>query len=68
MPFPGLPPPLFRYYPGYPPGFVTYPPVYQYPWLPGPSLPRKAPVSPDLPRKQQGIVSDLTRGNPRTVL
>ena len=40
MPFPGLPPPLFRYYPGYPPGFVPYPPVYQYPWLPGPSLPR----------------------------
>ena len=40
MPFPGLPPPLFRYYPGYPPGFVPYPTVYQYPWLPGPSLPR----------------------------
>jgi hypothetical protein len=40
MPFPSLPPPLFRYYPGYPPGFVPYPPVYQYPWLPGPSLPR----------------------------
>ena len=40
MPFPGLPPPFFRYYPGYPPGFVPYPPVYQYPWLPGPSLPR----------------------------
>ena len=40
MPFPGPPPPLFRYYPGYPPGFVPYPPVYQYPWLPGPSLPR----------------------------
>ena len=37
---PGLPPPLFRYYPGYPPGFVPYVPVYQYPWLPGPSLPR----------------------------
>jgi hypothetical protein len=40
MPFPGPPPPLFRYYPGYPPGFVPYPAVYQYPWLPGPSLPR----------------------------
>jgi hypothetical protein len=40
MPFHGLPPPLFRYYPGYPPGFVPYPAVYQYPWLPGPSLPR----------------------------
>jgi hypothetical protein len=40
MPFPSLPPPLFRYYPGYSPGFVPYPPVYQYPWLPGPSLPR----------------------------
>ena len=40
MPLPGLPPPLFRYYPGYPPGFVPYPPMYQFPWLPGPSLPR----------------------------
>jgi hypothetical protein len=40
MPFLGPPPPLFRYYPGYPPGFVPYAPVYQYPWLPGPSLPR----------------------------
>jgi len=40
MPFPGPPPTLFRYYPGYPPGFVPYTPVYQYPWLPGPSLPR----------------------------
>jgi hypothetical protein len=40
MPFPGPPPTLFRYYPGYPPGFVPYAPVYQYPWLPGPSLPR----------------------------
>jgi hypothetical protein len=40
IPFPGLPPPPFRYYPGYPPGFVPYPTVYQYPWLPGPSLPR----------------------------
>ena len=39
-PFPGPPPILFRYYPGYPPGFVPYTPVYQYPWLPGPSLPR----------------------------
>jgi hypothetical protein len=38
MPFPGPPPPPFRYYPGYPPGFVPYPAVYQYPWLPGPSL------------------------------
>jgi hypothetical protein len=40
MTFRGPPPPLFRYYPGYPPGFVPYPAVYQYPWLPGPSLPR----------------------------
>ena len=40
MPFPVPPPTLFRYYPGYPPGFVPYAPVYQYPWLPGPSLPR----------------------------
>ena len=40
MPSPGPPPTLFRYYPGYPPGFVPYPTVYQYPWLPGPSLPR----------------------------
>jgi hypothetical protein len=40
MPFPGPPPTLFRYYPRYPPGFVPYPTVYQYPWLPGPSLPR----------------------------
>ena len=40
MPFPSPPPTLFRYYPGYPPGFVPYPTVYQYPWLPGPSLPR----------------------------
>jgi hypothetical protein len=40
MPFPGPPPTLFRYYPGYPLGFVPYSPAYQYPWLPGPSLPR----------------------------
>jgi len=40
MPFSGPPPTLFRYYSGYPPGFVPYAPAYQYPWLPGPSLPR----------------------------
>jgi len=39
MPFPG-PPPLWGYHPGYPPGVVPYAAVYQYPWLPGPALPR----------------------------
>jgi hypothetical protein len=39
MPSPGPPPP-YAYYPGYPPAFVPYPPAYQYPWPPGPVLPR----------------------------
>jgi hypothetical protein len=39
MSAPGPPPP-YAYYPGYPPAFVPYPPAYQYPWPPGPVLPR----------------------------